>query len=69
MAALQRVGEIQALVEVGHQFHVVADRIPNRSDCGEIVARPIAAEPQLQAQETAFVAQHDGVSGKNFRGL
>ena len=39
VAALQGLGEVQALVEVDHQVHVVADRLADGVDRREIVAR------------------------------
>ena len=67
MAALQGLGQVEALVEVDHQLHVVADGLAHGVERGEIVAEPLAAEPQLQAGEAAFVAQLDRLGGDRGR--
>jgi hypothetical protein len=47
VTALQRIGKIQALVEVRHQFHVVSDGCSDGIDGRQIVAGAIATEPQF----------------------
>ena len=69
VTALERVGEIKTLVEIGHQFHVVTDGRPDGFDRGEIIARGIATEPQLQPGEAALVAQCERFGGQLLRRL
>ena len=69
VAAPQRVGEVEALVEIGHQFHVAADSGPDCLDGGEVVARAIATQPKFQGGESAFVAQRERVRRQHLRRL
>ena len=62
-APLQRLGAGQALVEVDHELHVRADRLPHGVDRRHVVRRPLAAQAQLEAGEAALVAQQDGLLG------
>jgi hypothetical protein len=47
VAALQGLGEVEALVEVDHEVHVIADSLPDRGDGREIVGKTIAAETEF----------------------
>jgi hypothetical protein len=55
------------LVEIYHQFHVITDSGPDGMNCGQIVARAIAAKPQLQRSEASFVTQHGRLCCYNLR--
>ena len=57
MAALERLGEIETLVEIDHELHVGADALARRSDRGDVVSEPVAAHPELQRFEAALGAQ------------
>jgi hypothetical protein len=56
---LQRLAEIESLVEIRHQVHVVADRPADRFERRDVVGEPVAAEPQLESREAAFVTQRE----------
>ena len=57
VAALQRLANVQALIEIRHQMHVVAHGSANGCYRGQIVADPLATEPQFEPGEAAFVAK------------
>ena len=61
MAALQRLAQMQALIEVDHDGHVVADGLAHRVVRRQIVGDAVAPHAQLQAPEAALVAQLDGL--------
>ena len=54
VAAVQRVAERQTLVEVDHQLTVFARSLADLADRCEVVAEPVAAEPELESPEAAF---------------
>src|SRR5882724_7838439 len=54
MAAVQRVAQAEALVEVDHQLDVLADRPAHRSDGGDVVSEAFPPETQLQTLKLAF---------------
>ena len=57
VAAVQRLGEIQALIEIDHQLDVIADRLADGVDASRGHREAFAAEPQLEPGETTLVAQ------------
>ena len=67
VAALQRVGECQALVEVDHQVHVVADGAANGVEGRKVGRDALASQPQLQPCEAALVAQFQRLRGDGLR--
>jgi hypothetical protein len=47
VAALQGLAHVEALVEIDHQVHVVADGFPDGSQGRQVVAQPVATQSQL----------------------
>jgi hypothetical protein len=45
---------VRALVVVGDQLYVVADRLPDQADRGDVVGGPVPADPDLQRAEPAL---------------
>ena len=63
VAPAQGLRHVEALVEIDHQVHVIADRPANRIDRGEVVPWIVPAEAQLQALELSLVTDLDGLGG------
>jgi hypothetical protein len=61
VAAGKRFGQVQALVEVDHQRHVVAHRLPHRRHRREVVGEPLSPQPQFQRLEPALVPEQHGL--------
>jgi len=59
MTSLQGLGEVQSLIEIDHQVHVVANCIPDSLYRSEIIADAVASEAQFEAAESSFVTQLD----------
>jgi hypothetical protein len=62
VATLQGFAEIEALIEVDHQVHVIADALADGGDSGEIVASTLAAEPQLDEVQVRARNVHSKLS-------
>ena len=54
VAAVQRVAEAEALVEVDHQLDVLANGVAYRLDGGDVVGEALPSETQLQTLKLAF---------------
>ena len=67
VAALQRLGEGQALVEVDHQVHVVADGAAHGVEGRKVGRDALASQPQLQPCEATLVAQFQCLRGDRLR--
>src|SRR6476620_11114394 len=60
-AAVQRIAEAEALIEIDHQLDIPADRGAHSLYRREIVSQSVAAQPQLEALESAFGDKRAGV--------
>lgn len=58
---------MQALVEVDHEVHVLADRLSHGLDRGDVFVWALPAEAKLEPGEPALVAQLDGFVPERFR--